>query len=84
MIRVVAEARRHTLSIFVHLVLFRLEPAFFQCLRGFRAGSFYENWKYLPGGIGKNFRSRQLLPSKASGAEISAGTEFPRPGKIDV
>jgi hypothetical protein len=75
---------RHTLSTFVHLVVSRRGPDFFQPLRGFRARRFYEKWKYLPGRVGKIFPVRHFLPSIAAPAEISAGTDFPMASKIDV
>jgi hypothetical protein len=53
-------------------------------LRGFYADGFYENWKYLPGRIGKIFLFRQILPGVARLTEISAGAYFPPQRKIDV
>ena len=76
--------RRHTLSILVHLVVSRHDAEFFQHSRGFHAHGFYEKWKYLPGRIGKNFLVRQFLPSRANRKAIPAGSDFPRPVKIDV
>jgi hypothetical protein len=51
---------------------------------GFFASTFFEKWSYLPTPPGKDCRGAENFAGLARGWEISAGTNFPRPRKIDV
>jgi len=56
----------------------------FRGFSGFFAGAFFEKWSYLPTPSGKDCRVAEIFARRARGWEIPAGTNFPRPRKIDV